>query len=219
MQGQLFTEATGATVRYAIDDDTHREFSGPRIDMKVRVVCGGCNSGWMSDLETHVAPLLVRVAEGRHASLSKDQQAVLARWALKTALVFQFTLDGQEAVNPEFCSTFYDHLDRWPPNTFVWIGSYHPDNFGSHFRIRHLWPQEVGIVGRALGFVAALAFRQVLFLVYMHSMDRQAELVSKHLPPLMPSRGIVSWPRKRAADYTIVRQLPELFVGGGGSTS
>ena len=53
---------------------------------QARVVCANCNSGWMSDLETRVSPLLVPDRlDGR--LLSHDEQELLATLAVKTALV------------------------------------------------------------------------------------------------------------------------------------
>ncbi|MGH3431056.1 MAG: hypothetical protein ACRDQZ_26380, partial [Mycobacteriales bacterium] len=112
--------------------------------------------------------------------------------------------------NPEFCTRFYDHLAARPPNTWVWLGRYDPPDSGVYYRNRFLWPQAVGIVGPARGFISVLAFRQVLFIVYMHSVDRQPEVKSRYIRPLMPSRGMIAWPPVRAADYETFKVIPEM---------
>jgi hypothetical protein len=41
---------------------------------KLRAVCGTCNSGWMSDLEAAVRPLIEPMIWGYNASLTTGQQ-------------------------------------------------------------------------------------------------------------------------------------------------
>src|SRR6266853_3297846 len=51
---------------------------------KLRVVCGGCNSGWMSALENAVKPMLTALVTSQPRALTPDDLDVLARWvALK----------------------------------------------------------------------------------------------------------------------------------------
>ena len=70
-------------------------FSPPEGDMgvTVNVVCKAtCNEGWMSALEESVKPFLApMIRDGAATTLTPIQQATLTRWALKTAMVFEFT--------------------------------------------------------------------------------------------------------------------------------
>ena len=70
-------------------------FSPPEGDMgvTVNVVCKTtCNEGWMSALEESVKPFLApMIRDGAATALTPIQQAALTRWALKTAMVFEFT--------------------------------------------------------------------------------------------------------------------------------
>ncbi len=51
-------------------------------------VCGKCNSGWMSRLETNIAPLVQRLMGGEDIRrLSNEEIELLARWTGKTAAV------------------------------------------------------------------------------------------------------------------------------------
>lgn len=51
-------------------------------------VCGECNSGWMSRLETNVAPIVQRLVDGEDIrEFSNEEIELLARWAGKTAAV------------------------------------------------------------------------------------------------------------------------------------
>lgn len=60
----------------------------PELDVAVRAVCAACNNGWMSSLETAVRPALEPMILGRFpVHLTPTTQALLARWAFKTALM------------------------------------------------------------------------------------------------------------------------------------
>ncbi len=54
-------------------------------------VCTGCNNGWMETLESVtrsiLEPMLLGAAPGSSRVLNPDHQAVLATWAVKTALL------------------------------------------------------------------------------------------------------------------------------------
>lgn len=56
----------------------------------LRAVCETCNNGWMSQLEAAVRPLIEPMIRGYDASLTPEQQIIVATWtALKTA-VFEY---------------------------------------------------------------------------------------------------------------------------------
>lgn len=67
----------------------------------VKVVCGSgadtsdlvdaCNDGWMSKLESAARPILTPMIDGEAATLSLGEQQILAAWAVKTAMVFEWT--------------------------------------------------------------------------------------------------------------------------------
>lgn len=60
------------------------------IDWKVRVVCGDCNNGWMSDLENdHAKPVLTPLISGDATKMEITQQVArsIALWIFKTAVV------------------------------------------------------------------------------------------------------------------------------------
>jgi hypothetical protein len=61
--------------------------------LTIRCVCRACNNGWMSQLETRSQHLLQPLLTGERCELGQADQAILARWALKTAMVLE-ALDG-----------------------------------------------------------------------------------------------------------------------------
>jgi hypothetical protein len=57
---------------------------------KLRSVCQSCNSGWMSDLEGQVRPLIEPMIQGFNAPLDPEDQITVATWATLKAAVFEF---------------------------------------------------------------------------------------------------------------------------------
>jgi hypothetical protein len=96
------------------------------IDFLARQVCGPCNNGWMADLEAKVQPLLTPMIHGDARTLSRDDQGLLAAWATKTALVFQYELGSKEPSPERRRRWMYMH--RLPtPDSAVWIAAYGGD--------------------------------------------------------------------------------------------
>jgi hypothetical protein len=92
--------------------------------MTVNVVCAECNNGWMARIEESVRPALHAMLHGHGRALHQVGQRNLATWALKTALMAQYTLGAGNLVFPREA---YDHLNecRRPPATArIWMASY-----------------------------------------------------------------------------------------------
>lgn len=102
------------------DNRTPPRFYG---ELKVRAVCGDCNTGWMSTLEGEIKPTLGPMMRGEEILLSVCQQEQLSVWALKTAMV----TEGYKNASQEH---FYSPQDgdnlrlgvSLPKFTNVWIG-------------------------------------------------------------------------------------------------
>ncbi|MDQ6720753.1 MAG: hypothetical protein M3003_08160 [Candidatus Dormibacteraeota bacterium] len=60
-------------------------------DVTVKRACRSCNTGWMADLETLVMPILRPWIKGQAARLIYVQQQHVAAWAVKTAMMLQYT--------------------------------------------------------------------------------------------------------------------------------
>ncbi len=95
-------------------------------DREARAVCEPCNEGWMSDLETAVSRLLDPDAlEGR--PLSRDEQTLLATWAMKTALTLNAASPAnRRAIHPETARRF-GHDRQLPDSAYIWLASYKGD--------------------------------------------------------------------------------------------
>ena len=89
--------------------------------LKVKFVCARCNNGWMSDLENRVKPIIETLVGEERVTLSSVDQATLATWAVKNAMVFEALRFGR--------SWFFAKTDRVAlrealsptPWTAVWI--------------------------------------------------------------------------------------------------
>lgn len=98
------------------------ERRGPALEVTVKRYCDSCNAGWMSDLESNMAPLLKPLMDGVRTRISKHLAGHLATWAVKTAMVF-------DSLRPQ-PKWFYLAREREglkqlltpPPRTYVWIG-------------------------------------------------------------------------------------------------
>jgi hypothetical protein len=62
--------------------------TGRRIEVRVKQVCGTCNSGRMSTLEAAAKPVLTPMLLGQPIRLSGSAQLIVAKWAVKTAVMF-----------------------------------------------------------------------------------------------------------------------------------
>jgi hypothetical protein len=68
---------------------------GPVKTKRIRVVCGMCNNGWMSRLETTVKPIILPLIQGKVCTLDEEGQALLARWIAVKAIVTEYSQDDQ----------------------------------------------------------------------------------------------------------------------------
>jgi hypothetical protein len=72
-----------------------RERPGPVITKQIRIVCGNCNNGWMSRLETQVKPIILPMIQGTGGALDAVSQELLARWISMKAIVTEYSQHAQ----------------------------------------------------------------------------------------------------------------------------
>jgi hypothetical protein len=94
---------------------------GPKF--KTKKLCRRqCNNGWMSDLENAVRPTMACLINDFEMDLDAEQQRLLARWAVKTAMVIEGVKQAKNGFyTPEERSAFRQTLVP-PVQTAVWIG-------------------------------------------------------------------------------------------------
>lgn len=104
-----------------------RRRSGNPAGRREQMVCRACNSGWMSQVETKVIPVLTPLIYGQATDLSPDDQAILALWADKTAIVWEYA-DDKPVVSTKAHRRGMKAELAAMPNSRVWIGKYdNPD--------------------------------------------------------------------------------------------
>jgi hypothetical protein len=92
----------------------------------VKFVCRPCNQGWLGSLEGNARPLVGALINDLSLRLDSEQQSLVARWAVKMAMV----LEATRGASPEFF--FFDRHQRHafrgalaiPVGTTVWVGRY-----------------------------------------------------------------------------------------------
>jgi len=108
--------------------------AGDPILSHVRVVCGSCNSGWMSDLQNRAIPVLTPLFEGRFENLDVAAQTTLAAWSAMATMTSEFLArDPQKIVVTQ--------AERWwlkdnltaPSNWRIWIGRYKRKTWGGQW--------------------------------------------------------------------------------------
>lgn len=100
-----------------------RRWQANSYDRQARVVCEDCNGGWMSDLETAVSLLLDPEAlDGRQ--LDPKEQALLATWAMKTALTMDAAQSPHDRVIPFEVARRFGRDRQLPDGAQVWMASY-----------------------------------------------------------------------------------------------
>ena len=84
-------------------------------------VCADCNSGWLSDLENAVKPVIPSLATGERAvtMLTDEENLSLARWAAKTTFLSQRTAGIPAVIPLDAFGSFLDTPGGLPAGTFV----------------------------------------------------------------------------------------------------
>jgi len=94
---------------------------GDPTESKLGRVCGACNNGWMSDLQTAAKPLIAQLLSGKWREFSREEQETLAAWATMFTMVIEYVDPGTVAISQEHRSEFCKTSQ--PPALFkVWIG-------------------------------------------------------------------------------------------------
>ncbi|MGH7981605.1 MAG: hypothetical protein ACREFF_00500 [Candidatus Udaeobacter sp.] len=95
------------------------------LGLVTRAVCKACNGGWMSRLEGVARPIFQPMMRGKPQTLSADDQLILVRWLMKTAMVTEF---GPNAIPIFFQSEdrreFFESFSI-PDNTVMTLARWH----------------------------------------------------------------------------------------------
>jgi hypothetical protein len=94
------------------------------LNFKARIVCVGCNNGWMSKMESEVEQILkpltgkqFPVLARTHLEQLRGHEQSLARWMAKTALTTSYALPGKLRL----ASQLADEIALGRPPHGVWV--------------------------------------------------------------------------------------------------
>lgn len=105
---------------------------GPRqsTELKLKVpICRECNNDWLGTLETDVGPILGPMVLGpmpgepQARTLTSDEQRLLAKWAVKMALMFDLYARPNSTIPAFYYRQFYLYKQALP-NMVVLLGAY-----------------------------------------------------------------------------------------------
>lgn len=130
--------------------------------LSLKRLCKTCNNGWMSRLENEAKPVVESILDDKIEAIDASAQFILARWAVKTAMVIE-TVDADR---PWFYSeterAFMRDTQTIPQRTSVWIAKciLHPNIYSAAKDLRTSL-DDSGV--RA--FVTTMAFGSLAFQV------------------------------------------------------
>lgn len=197
---------------WEVDNATGKQIRGWQAkgpDFKVKRVCQShCNSGWMSRLEGDVEPFLGGLIKGRGRTLHRDGQRLVAFWAIKTAMTWQYSSREQPIPVQEAHRLYAERESRTPPSGWqVWIGSVDsPEINGYHC------PARVKLAlsgdGHARGYASTFAIGHVVFQVFGSELGDRA-VPSPRDGTLIRAAMLPIWPYIRPATLppTVVLDL------------
>jgi len=201
--------------RYA-DTDGERvelqEWGSKHIDFKGNCVCGKCNGGWMSGIESDARVVVTPMIQGaKNVVLDRDAQDIVATWLALKAIIERYSRSPIIPIRREWIDHFYE--DRRPPSTWQirlgwWVGQIVAHIAGGDFdvQIRHtLVP--FPIKREAMVFTLGVGYfvGQVLGLDSQTNVPADSLLFKQIWPhPLLrlaaspiPVQDVLTWPPKR----------------------
>ncbi len=199
-----------------------RTSGGVAYAAQARCVCSTCNSGWMSQLEGEAKPLIGPMVVGKAAiAMMAESQTLLARWALKTALMVQY-LQPQVLIPERFYTSF--HRRGLPSsNGRVWLASYDGKSIPSG---HHSYLLDVsgttpsGEVHRGNAFGVTFHVDKLVLQVFDHDLPGELGLrfpqsVGQQFDgavlPIWPAGRTRSWPPSRRLDEPGLNALKRAF--------
>jgi hypothetical protein len=177
---------------------------------KVKFVCAPCNNGWMSVLENEAKPLIESLLDHRTSELSARHQHTLARWAVKSAMVFE-ALRGNRAWFYEPTERAAVRLGAVPAGfTKVWLGQC-VDLPSIHCIGSDMSDTPDPIAASAKGYVTTLAFGILAIQVLTVRLSAGAPQVTRITTDLRPGPWeetvLQVWPPTENAQWPLALGL------------
>ncbi|SRR5712692_53174 len=184
---------------------------------KVKDVCLSCNSGWMSEIEAAVIPILTpMIFDSAAAELHEPQLTYVATWAVLRSLVVPLAA-GPDDLPIGYYRTLHRHR-KVLPNTAVWLGHLDGTDARTAFFIGVTLDSNIDREGdKPDGYIATMAIGELVTRVFILD-PGIGELgpvsnvgYDENLVRVWPNVDAASWPPKAldVASYTgLIRELP-----------
>jgi hypothetical protein len=198
-------ERDGRVVRY----------TNPALEQKVGMPCEQCNNTWMSKLENEVkAFMMPMVFSGDRVALTLQNKRAFSRWALKTAMVYEFT-------SPRGHGKYFSSEERQsfrrsfqiPENVWIWTGRY--DGARPMHAVMHRTPPgaEPSIIQSLTLCANFVAFQVFSYRPAAGDLSQLAKATkTERLLPLWPMADWTLWPPQTTIDDDALAVLDDRFV-------
>ncbi|MGW3291491.1 hypothetical protein ACWDR3_43370 [Streptomyces sp. NPDC001002] len=197
----------------ALSNGAVRQHDAPPLDSQVKIVCSGCNSGWMNQLEENVRHFLPDLIRGNPCALNAVEQRALAAWSLKTMLMFQHTHPAEvRGVIPTMdFATFYEVREpsrsmlgrlgfmNYPPDDSVPLVDTACQGYGT--------PEVGGIAWINTLKIGCMVVQIIRALDLAEDHQLAPFEVLPSLRPIWPPEELVEWPLSAAIPYELMPAL------------
>jgi len=206
----------------------------PPFSRAVKIVCAGCNNGWMSRLEKKARPFLEPTIRGdRRVTLQPEGQQVIAMWIAKTAMTMQSSHPTRypDAI-PRSHYTELVQGQRPPMLSQIWIGAASHDDRPREIpkplmgRVRitplkHFHPDGIPAYEPPVkAYSVAMSMGKLAMVIFGHEYRhaRRHRLVwpdqfNEALVQVWPTSNLpVEWPGKVALGYAAFNALTQVFA-------
>ena len=183
------------------------------------MVCSTCNNGWLSQLEGTAKPVITPLIRGEPRRLPYDDQALIAAWTSKTALVslllssVEARLSGYGVPSTEY-TALYAQRDRIEPLPYsqYWTGSYTGNRRGASIWVT---PFVIEVLGAGSppdipsGYAMTLVLGKLLVQgVRFTAPALQVELTTERgFLDIWPPQDTFPWPASGVADDEMLDRM------------
>ena len=190
-----------------------RVLHGHPTTRKLRVVCRGCNNGWMSQLESAVKPLLEPMILGHRVQLNEAAQRILAEWITLKIMVWEPT-DQRGTVFKRAQTIAFGADRKSPANLKIWLFRTQIPNFAHITRAftALFRTSDISIADRQIPNTQTVPFgigQLVIWVVYSELSDFElAKHSQRFAKALWPPRSCaLLWPPMRSLNADEIRHL------------
>jgi hypothetical protein len=178
-------------------------------------ICTSCNSGWMSELESKIAPIFEKLwdTSGTSRYIVLDQQAceTIAHWTFKTALVLNKASNYRKIVPAKHFTEFYEKK-QLPKNSAV-------DLSLAPYVQSLQWIQSQSAIGRISGDIEITKeMAKLISTLYVITLDiggillRTVWVPTDFLKATSPNGGNIKrlWPCNKPVKLSLVNRKNEM---------